>query len=147
MLVRCGLQEIILEQLALVIGAASRDAFARLRSRSGTLPASGGRSRLGALLDPLGLFRDSPLVSPDERDREALEAAARLAVIASSLVEAGPEQPQPSATELRKLATTLSGKVWSKRAELRVVSRRLAAKILDQTSQRVVAKAGSTGGP
>lgn len=47
------LQAIILEQLALVLGAASREAFATLRSRSGRLPSS-DRSRLGALLDPLG---------------------------------------------------------------------------------------------
>ena len=131
------LQEIVLEQLALVLGAASRDAFATLRQRSGTLPASGGRSRLGALLDPLGLLRGSRLLSQDERDRQALDAAKRLAAIASDLVGSG-ERPQPSRSELRRLTTTLSSKVWQKRVQLRVVSRRLAAKMLDQAAQRVL---------
>jgi len=161
------LQEISLEQLALLLGAASRDAFAQLRARSGTLPASGGRSRLGALLDPAGLLRDSVLVNPDERDRQALEAARKLADIAASLLDGqtNGSEPTPSATataaagaapsltaaqspsssELRDLATTLSRKVWSQRNELQIVSRRLAAKVLDQTVERVRAAAAGRG--
>jgi phosphoadenosine phosphosulfate reductase len=39
------------------------------------MPAvAGQRSRLGALVDPLGIFRGSALVTNDARDKAALEA-------------------------------------------------------------------------
>ena len=67
---------LITEQLILVLGAASRDAWAGLRAQSGAMPAvAGQRSRLGALVDPLGIFRGSALVTNDARDKAALEAA------------------------------------------------------------------------
>jgi len=78
------LSDLVTEQLVLVLAAGTRDIFARVRERSGRLPGPGGaegegRSVLGTVLDPLGVFRGSPLVQNDERDRAALAAAAELA--------------------------------------------------------------------
>ena len=138
------LQEIVLEQLALVIGATSRELFAELRARSGT-SSSTGRSRLGRLVDPLGLFRGSPLVEADERDRQALQAAAKLAQIASEVLPAtgtnGASEPSAAALsneQLRQLAQLLARKVWVRRQELGATSRRLTSVLLDQTAQRVL---------
>ena len=154
------LQEIAIEQSALLLGAVSRERFAELRKLSGTAQSGpgSGRSRLGLLLDPLGFFKGSALVDNDERDRQALEAAAKLAELADELLPAGligsASGDAPTATrlpgsqlltqpELRDLSSKLVTKVWARREELRVVSRRLAVKLLDQTSQRAFRR--STG--
>ena len=87
------LQGLLLEQLALVLAATTRDQFAQLREASGRLGGGGGggraRSALGLVVDPLGLFRDSPLVINDERDEAALEAARKLA---TQLLLGGPRR-------------------------------------------------------
>jgi hypothetical protein len=88
----------------------------------------------------LGLFRNSALVENDERDREALAAASKLARVAVELTRAEDgliNTAQPSADELRRLGSSLSQKLWGRREELSIVSRRLAAKLLDQTAQRL----------
>ena len=89
---------------------------------------------------------------------QALEAAAKLAELADELLPAGligsASGDAPTATrlpgsqlltqpELRDLSSKLVTKVWARREELRVVSRRLAVKLLDQTSQRAFRR--STG--
>jgi len=130
------LQELIVEQLALLIGAGSRDVWATLRSASGSLgqPLGGAdkpRSRLGAIVDPLGLFRDSALVRKDERDEAALEAARTLAEVARELL------PDTSSVDPQQLAATLSRKLWARRDGLGALSRSLVAKLLEQTSLRL----------
>mmetsp|Transcript_87803 Transcript_87803/g.151529 ORF Transcript_87803/g.151529 Transcript_87803/m.151529 type:complete len:859 (+) Transcript_87803:1-2577(+) len=142
------LQDIVLEQLALIIGAQLRETWADLRENSGRLGDS-GRSFLGTLVDPLGLFRGSPLIQTDARDRKALDAASKLASIASELIPVGAGQVegpldaprpgtavQPSTAELTDLVQKLSSKLWERRDELQVVSQRLLIKLLSQTSQR-----------
>jgi len=138
-------QSIAIEQLALVAGAAGRARFAQLRRQSGDAPAlatsvSGrSRSRLGALVDPLGLFSGSPLVENDERDREALTAAKKLAALASELQGDASATPLLTAQEARRFNTLLLRKTWERRDDVQVVSRRFVAKVLDQTANRVLA--------
>merc|ERR1740130_32746 len=87
------LQDIAIEQTALILAAGTREAFEGLRARGPSLPGlggggGGGRSVLGTLIDPLGIFRNSPLVRNDARDESALAAARKLATIASELIAA-----------------------------------------------------------
>ena len=157
------LSDLVTEQLVLVLAAGTRDIFARVRERSGRLPGPGGaegegRSVLGTVLDPLGVFRGSPLVQNDERDRAALAAAAELAAIGNNLLGAGsaPElaaggggvtgslisgsaaaSSPVSAPEAQKLATALTRKAFARRDELPLLFRRLAAEALDQTAARL----------
>ena len=104
---------------------------------------------LGTLIDPLGIFRSSPLVRNDERDRKALKAARRLAELAAErvpelglltsasparagVVDHGRDQP-----ELRELARALVRKVWARRDELPRLTQRFALEALDQTETRL----------
>merc|ERR1712087_39151 len=90
------------------------------------------RSRLGALVDPLGLFRDSALVRKDDRDEAALEAARTLAAVARELLPTDSSSIDP-----QQLASLLSRKLWARRNGLGAVSRSLVAKVLEQTSLRL----------
>ena len=73
------LQAIVLEQLARVLSAGVRGSWKSLRDRSTRLP--NGRSLLGTLVDPLGIFANSDLVALDETDKRALAASQRLVEI------------------------------------------------------------------
>jgi len=154
------LQSLVLEQAALILAASTRDTFASLRSASGTIgvsqtldsaspdgagPASGvevrpsqrPRSALGLVLDPLGIFRDSPLIVNDSRDDMALGAARKLADMASELFPRAEGTAAPSPADSQQLARVLAQRLWSRRQELPALSRRLALKILDQTTYRL----------
>ena len=155
------LQDIAIEQCALLLGAAGREAFSDLRKQSGSLNSvdgGAGRSRLGLVLDPLGLFRGSPLVENDERDAQSLAAATKLAELANELLPAGlnrgsastagastaggsapvgsPNAPLLSSEELRELSSLLAFKVVDRRDDLQLVMRKFAATLLDQASER-----------
>jgi hypothetical protein len=70
------LQAIVLEQLARLLNAGVRGSWKNLRDRSGRL--ANGRSVLGTLVDPLGIFAKSDLVALDETDNRALAASQTL---------------------------------------------------------------------
>jgi len=70
------LQAIVLEQLARLLNAGVRGSWKNLRDRSGRL--ANGRSVLGTLVDPLGIFANSDLVALDETDNRALAASQTL---------------------------------------------------------------------
>lgn len=53
------------------MGASSRDFWRNLRDASGRNPS--GRSNLGMLVDPLGLFSRSSMFVMDDDDARALE--------------------------------------------------------------------------
>ena len=99
-------------------------------------------ARLGALVDPLGLFRQSALVTNDARDEAALRAAARLSAVAEELLAEG------TATEGREpqldpqvVSRALAAKAWQRRDDLQEVSRRIAVEALDQGATRLAAAA------
>ena len=123
---------LVLEQLVLIGGASSRQLWSELRGRSGAL--AGERSTLGALVDPLGLFRTSALISNGERDLEALRAADKLVPLATQLLNGaqGESPPPPTSELLRALAV----KLYERRDDVQSVSRRVAVEALDQASKR-----------
>ena len=54
------LQTIFVEKLAKILSSSSKSNWKQLRDSSGTLPS--GRTVLGTIVDPLGLFRTSPMI-------------------------------------------------------------------------------------
>jgi len=77
------------------------------------------------------MFRDSPIVVNDARDREALAAARKLAEVSQELL------PNTAPVNPQQLLRTLSQKLWARRTSLTKVSRRLAAKLLEQAVERL----------
>lgn len=74
---------------------------------------------------------------------QALAAASKLTTLANELVseggsESGEAAPLLSSQELRRFNTLLLRKAWERRDDLRIVTRRFAAKLLEQTAQRVL---------
>merc|ERR1711924_390102 len=109
----------------------------RLRERSGKLPAGVSareRSLLGAVIDPFDLFRSSTLLTNDARDRAALQAAAKLASLATEL---DGSSAAPSEAEQQQLARALAAKAWERRRDVQEVSRRVARELLEQTATRM----------
>lgn len=100
-------------------------------------PSQRPRSALGLVLDPLGLFRNSPLIVNDSRDEMALGAARKLAEMASELFLRDEGTAAPSPADSQQLARVLAQRLWSRRQQLPALSRRLALKILDQTTYRL----------
>ena len=131
-----------------MLAAGTRETFANIRERSGRLgPASGGgaqpRSALGFVVDPLGLFRESPLVINDARDEAALEAARKLAINAAELFPRAEGDAPPAPADSQELVRTIGRKLWERRDRLSTLSRRLTLKLLDQTTSRLENRRGA----
>ena len=151
-----ALQILVLEETAKLLGALSRKQWADLRSRSGT--TASGRSRLGALVDPLGVFRSSNLVNVDDIDYKVLESTRAIVEALSRSSGGGGHDlgegegesarglvsPALSASlrsltpqEALQISSIIGEKVWSKRRELVRLSGRLAQIALKQARDRV----------
>jgi hypothetical protein len=122
-----------------------------------------GRTLLGAVVDPLGLFSGSGLVEVDSDDRKALQAAAKLGELlqrsqqqqqqhvqgtaASSsshntdplavLAELGPQELVAVASQV---AQRVGPKLWAKRAEAVMLGSRFAGIALQQQATRLEKK-------
>ena len=141
---------LVVEQMVLIVGASSRQLWAELRGRSGAV--QGGRSTLGLLVDPLGLFRQSALISNGERDHAALRAAEKLTPLAAQLLADGPSgdgqggggggllPSSGSAVEAQQLLTALATKLFERRDDVQRVSRRIVVEALDQAAGRLAAE-------
>ena len=102
------------------------------------------------LVDPLGLFRSSALVTNDARDLAALEAAEQVTALAAELFDgasigtaAGVVPPSSSAAtaiDQGELVKALARKAISRRDDLQRLSRRLAVEALDQVTERLAAR-------
>jgi hypothetical protein len=129
---------LVTEQIVLVLAAAVREGWADARVRSGS--TASGRSLLGTLVDPLGVFRQSALVNNDARDRAALDAARQLADFATELLGAT-GGGAPSEEQQRLLVRALVRQAWERRDALPDVTRRVAVEALDQAAGRMRAAA------
>jgi hypothetical protein len=133
------LQSIFVEQIAKIMSASSRSVWSELRERSGKLPT--GRSVLGTLVDPLGLFRTSPVVRMNALDEETVETTRNLINLLGK--QAGTEGDTVvdasnfSGAEIQQLASTLVRKVWSKRRGILMTGNRLGQKLLQLTADKL----------
>lgn len=132
------LQEILLEQLAKIVSAGSRSLWTQARERSGTLPS--GRTLLGSIVDPFGLFESSPLVNSNELDEKTVETTRKLVALLNKQLSASDEGLDLSnlkRDEILELATILGRKVWDRRVGLFRTGSRFATKLLEVTAQRL----------
>jgi ABC1 atypical kinase-like domain len=131
------LQQIVLEQMAKIISATSRTVWTELRERSGMLPS--GRTRLGTLIDPLGLWRTSPLVRTNELDEKTVETTQKLIDLMRRQVQ---DSDNPlfnalSREDTLQFASILVRKVWAKRSGVVQTSSRFARILLQLTADQL----------
>lgn len=133
------LQRLVLEEVGKILGARARRTFSDVKESSGRLPT--GRTLLGTFIDPLGIFSSSTLVEVDDADERTLEAAGKLLEI---LQNADGTSKAPSnvlqditPADARKLAASISRRLWEKRTELAVLTGHLAYVMLRQTARRL----------
>ena len=70
------MNDLIVEQAAKVLGAATRRGWMNMRERSGLL-SGGGRTLLGFAVDPIGVWRGSKIANLDTGDEAVLDASRR----------------------------------------------------------------------
>lgn len=133
------LQEIMLEQLAKVVTSGSRSVFTRIRERSGVLPS--GRTVLGTIVDPLGLFRTSPLVRMNELDERTVDTTRKLFALFQKQIQ-DTRNPLFDTSNLTReeaigLSSILARKVWSRRTSILMTGSRLARKIMELTAEKL----------
>jgi len=134
------LQKIFTEQLAKIITSNTRSLWTEARERSGTLP--GGRSVLGTIVDPLGLFRTSPIVRMNGLDEKTVETTRNLVALFQDNLEQSNSNESFDASslsrqELIELSTTLVNKVWTRRSGILKTSSRLANQLLKLTADKL----------
>ena len=133
------LQAILIEQVAKIIGAGSRSVWADVLGASGTL--STGRTLLGTLIDPLGLWRTSPLVRMNKMDATTIETTQKLIILMKSQIQQS-DNPMLdlgslSREEATELSTLLGRKVWERRSCVIKISNRLATQLLQITAKKL----------
>lgn len=132
------LQEILLEQLAKIVSAGSRSIWTQARTRSGTLPS--GRTLLGSIVDPLGLFESSPLVNSDDMDEKTVDTTRKLVSLMNSQLidsDSSVDVSDLKRDEILELSSILGRKVWDRRMALLRTGSRFATKLLDVTAYRL----------
>ena len=133
------LQQIFLEQMAKIISSSGRTMFTQLRERSGVLPS--GRTRLGQALDPLGLFRTSPLVRPNDLDERTVETTRKLVSLMQRQIQnsGNPlfDLSTLSREETLALSSILVRKVWARRSGVVQTSNRFARQLLELTANKL----------
>jgi len=102
-----------------------------------------GRSLLGLVVDPFGIFRNSRIIENNDRDRKALEAAGRLVEMAASMVGTAPasgltpDGRSAANAEAAALARALVRKAWDRRQSIPAIGRLFLLEALDQTYHRL----------
>jgi hypothetical protein len=131
------LQQIFIEQLAKIISSSSRTVWSQLRESSGVL--SNGRTVLGTIVDPLGIFRTSPVVRANELDERTVETTRNLLQLLTTTTS-GPSALDPSTlsnTEVVEISSIIVRKLWEKRSGVLATSNRLAMQLLQLTANRL----------
>jgi hypothetical protein len=133
------LQAILLEQLVKIMASNSRSFLTQIRERSGVLPS--GRTVLGTIIDPLGVWRTSPLVRMNEKDEATVETTRKLAALIAKQVEKSKNPLFDLSTLSREeslaLASILGRKVWERRNGVVQTTSRFAQKALELTAQKL----------
>lgn len=133
------LQQILLEQLAKIVSSSSRYLLTELRERSGVLPS--GRTILGSALDPLGLFRTSPLVRTNELDEQTVETTRKLITLVRDQIQKTNNPIFDVSTFTREetiqLSRALVRKVWNRRTGVVQTGNRFARTLLQLTAEKL----------
>lgn len=133
------LQSIIIEQVAKIIGAGSRSFWTEVLGASGTLPT--GRTVLGTLIDPLGVWRTSPLVRMTKMDTETIETTQKLMSLMQSQIRQSNNPVLDLSTvtgeEAVELATLIGRKIWERRSGVVKAGNRLTTQLLKITAKKL----------
>ena len=129
------LQQIFIEQLAKIITSSSRSVWSQLRERSGKLPS--GRTLLGTLVDPLGIFRTSPVVLPNELDERTVETTRNLIRLLSDTNTAPIEISSLTNAEIVEISSIVVGKLWERRSGVVKTGNRLVQQLLELTAAKL----------
>lgn len=132
------LQDILLEQMAKIAASTSRTVFTELRERSGTLPS--GRTILGTIVDPIGFWRTSPLVRPNDLDAKTVEMTRKLLSLVQYQVQnsnSDVDLSKLSREEVVEISSMLVRKVWAKRRGVFQTGNRFSRKLLELTAAKL----------
>jgi predicted unusual protein kinase regulating ubiquinone biosynthesis (AarF/ABC1/UbiB family) len=132
------LQQILIEQLCKILAANTRSLWTEARVRSGVLPT--GRTVLGTIVDPFGLFQTSPLVNADDQDERAVQTTKELIALLSSVTDGGGDgiDVQSLSNEDQIIfSRVLSQKLWERRSALIKSSNRFVNQLLQLTATRL----------
>ena len=129
------LQQIFIEQLAKIISSSSRSVWSQLRERSGKLPS--GRSLLGTLVDPLGIFRTSPVVMPNELDERTVETTRNLIKLLSDTTTSPIDVTSLTNSEIVEISSIVVGKLWERRTGVLKTGNRLFSQLLELTANKL----------
>mmetsp|Transcript_56659 Transcript_56659/g.65290 ORF Transcript_56659/g.65290 Transcript_56659/m.65290 type:complete len:238 (+) Transcript_56659:782-1495(+) len=143
------LQQILIEQLCKILAANTRSLWTEARVRSGVLPT--GRTVLGTLVDPFGLFQTSPLVNTCDQDERAVQTTRELIALLRNVSGGGGDNNSGggggsgSGIDVQSLSNEeqiifsriLSQKLWDRRSALIKSSNRFVNQMLQLTSTRL----------
>lgn len=132
------LQKIFIEQLAKIITSSTRTAWSQILKRSGLLPS--GRTVLGTLVDPLGVFRSSPIVRVSELDERTVETTRNLIQLLTTTASKSGSTVNISSltnTEIIEITSIIARKLFAKRSGVIMTSNRLATQLLQLTADRL----------
>jgi hypothetical protein len=134
------LQKIFIEQLAKIITSTTRSAWSRLLKRSGFLPS--GRTVLGTIVDPLGIFRSSPIVRVSELDERTVETTRNLIQLLTTTTTAKSGSTvniisSLTNTEIIEITSIIAQKLFTRRSGVLKTSNRLATQLLQLTADRL----------
>lgn len=131
------LQDIIIDQISKLMLASSKDVWKNIRKSSGTLP--NGRSILGTIIDPLGIWRTSTIVSMTQSDTKIIQATRNIIQLIdeSTHITSSTDFSSISNEEALDLSSILVRKIWRRRRDVLGTSRRVATKMIEITANRL----------
>ena len=140
------LQRILIEQICKILAANTRSLWTEARVRSGVLPT--GRTVLGSLVDPLGLFQTSPLVNTNDQDEKAVKTTQDLVEMfrkiqaknnegSSDAMSSGVDIQSLNNEEVLAFSRILTTKLWERRSAFVKSSNRFVNQMLQLTATRL----------
>ena len=131
------LQSIFIEQVAKIITASTRTAWSNIRESSGSLPS--GRSVLGFLFDPLGIFRTSPVIKASDLDERTVETTRNLIQLLTTTASSSSsfDVSTLSNADIVEITSIVVAKLWERRSGVAKTSNRLATELLRLTADRL----------
>jgi hypothetical protein len=95
---------------------------------------------LGTLVDPLGVFRTSPVIRANALDERTVETTRNLLKLLTSTTTSGSSAFDVSTltnTEVVEISSIIVRKLWEKRSGVLATSNRLAMQLLQLTANRL----------